>query len=123
MLVSSYPVVINYSDQSSFCAVINSKTAEKRLQFGAAKCKTMLIGENHNNFVVNNSLSVDTWKVEYQHDDDEDKLVETFGGQTNIENTDQQKYLGFFLSSKGDNMVHIKEMEKKSIMKYSISSF
>ena len=96
-------------------AVINSKTAEKRLQFGAAKCKTMLIGENHNNFVVNNSLSVDTWKVEYQHDDDEDKLVETFGGQTNIENTDQQKYLGFFLSSKGDNMVHIKEMEKKSI--------
>ena len=42
--------------------------------------------------------------------------METFDGQTNIENIDQQKYLGFFLSSKGDNMVHIKEMEKKSIL-------
>ena len=52
-------------------AVINSKTAEKRLQFGVTKCKTMLIGENHETSVENNNLAVDTWKVEY---DDEINL-------------------------------------------------
>ena len=46
----------------------------------------MLIGENHETSVENNNLAIDTWKLEY---DDEDKLVETFDGQTNIENIDQ----------------------------------
>ena len=95
-------------------AVINAKTAEKRLQFGVEKCKTMLIGGNSNN-IVNNNLSVDTWKVEYQVDATEDKLVEIFDGKSEIEMTDKQKYLGFFLSSEGDNMVNIKEMQKKSV--------
>ena len=40
-------------------AVINSKTAEKRLQFGVTKCETMLIGENHETSVENNNLALE----------------------------------------------------------------
>ena len=42
-------------------------------------------------------------------------LVETYEGQVDIEQTDQQRYLGFMLSSKSDNMVNISEMKKKSV--------
>ena len=42
-------------------------------------------------------------------------LVETFQGLKIIEKTEKQKYLGFVLSSCGDNMVNIKEMKNKSI--------
>ena len=42
-------------------------------------------------------------------------LEESYNGKVQIEKTENQKYLGFFLSSKGNNMVNIKEMEKKSI--------
>ena len=44
--------------------LINVKTAEKRLQFGPTKCKTMLIGKDTTN-VLNSELFVDSWKVEH----------------------------------------------------------
>ena len=43
---------------------INVKTAEKMLQFGHSKCKSMLVGNNTEN-VLNNNLHVDNWKTEY----------------------------------------------------------
>ena len=43
---------------------INVKTAEKSLQFGASKCKSLLIGKNKNG-VLNSDLVVDSWTVEY----------------------------------------------------------
>ena len=76
--------------------------------------KTMLIG-GYPDTVESNYMSVDIWKVEYQSDETEDKLVEIFYGQTEIEMTDKQKYLAFFLSSKGDNMVNVEEKQKKSV--------
>ena len=42
-------------------------------------------------------------------------LVEKYTGQIEIENVSEQKYLGFVLSSSGDNMVNIREIKKKSI--------
>ena len=93
-------------------AVINAKTAEKRLQFGVSKCKTMIIGDIKH--LVNNNLSVDNWKIRHTDKENED-LVETFDGKTTIEETDKYKYLGFLLSNRGDNMINIKEMRKKSI--------
>ena len=42
-------------------------------------------------------------------------MVETFKGLVSIDKTDNQKYLGFTISSKGDNMVNINVMKNKSI--------
>ena len=44
-------------------------------------------------------------------------LVETYCGKIPINKTDEQKYLGFVLSSKGDNMANISQIKKKSIRK------
>ena len=95
--------------------VMNVKSAEKRLQFGVSKCKSMLIGKNSEQ-AINNPIFVDNWKIDYQKvNQNEDKLVETFEGDIEMKKTEQQKYLGFILSSKGDNMKNIREMQNKSV--------
>ena len=43
---------------------MNVKTAEKTLQFGQTKCKSMLVGKNTDT-VINNELLVDTWAVKH----------------------------------------------------------
>ena len=40
-------------------------------------------------------------------------MVETYIGEVPIQETDEQRYLGFILSSKGDNMANINHMKKK----------
>ena len=92
-------------------AFINVKTAEKTLQFGSKKCKSMLIGKSTEH-IINSELMVDSWKIEYDSSDD---IIETYNGQVPIEQTHEQKYLGFVLSSTGDNMANIRQVEKKSI--------
>ena len=97
-------------------ALLNVKTAEKQLQFGIRKCKSMLVGKNKEN-AINNHLTVDSWKVQYIENKETGNidLHETYEGRVNIEKTDQQKYLGFILSCTGDNMVNIKAMKTKSM--------
>ena len=46
-------------------AFINLKTAEKTLQFGPTKCKTMLIGKDLKN-VIYSDIMVDKWTIKYQ---------------------------------------------------------
>jgi hypothetical protein len=93
---------------------INLKTAEKTLQFGPTKCKTMLVGKNLKN-VINSGLFVDKWSVNYEENiqTGEAELVESYTGQTEIENVMEQKYLGFVLSSTGDNMANIRENQEE----------
>ena len=43
---------------------MNVKTAEKTLQFGPTKCKSMLVGKNTEN-IINTDLLVDSWTVGY----------------------------------------------------------
>ena len=97
-------------------AMLNVKTAEKRLQFGKDKCKSMLISKNKDN-VMNNALSVDHWKVTHTENFEtgNNDLTETYEGLVEIEKTNEQKYLGFVISATGNNMVNIGEMKKKSI--------
>ena len=47
-------------------------------------------------------------------DTTKDNLVETYEGEVNVDQTDEQKYLGFILSSKGNNMANINAMKLKS---------
>ena len=63
------------------------------------------------------ALTVDEWKVSHKHNTitGENTLVETYMGQTKMENTDTYKYLRFLLSNKGDNTVNIHAMKNKSI--------
>ena len=99
---------------------INLKTAEKSLRFGVEKCKSMVIGsnnevENENN-ISNNKLLVDQWSVKYEESSTgEAILTEHYLGQSEIESTKSQKYLGFVLSSTGDNMANINPIKKKAI--------
>ena len=95
---------------------INIKTAEKGLQFGVKKCSTMLIGKNVEN-ILNSDLYVDKWKVEHRDNfvTGDTDLVETYAGQVKMGKSVEQKYLGFILSSTGDNMANIRMLKKKSI--------
>ena len=95
-------------------AFVNLKTAEKSLQFGTTKNKSMLVGKDVTN-VVNANLKVDIkWIIKYKENTGEADLEEFYCGLTDIEETDEQKYLGFILSNTGNNMANIREMKKKS---------
>ena len=97
-------------------SIINVKTAEKCLQFGVSKCKSMFIGKKKEHF-LDRELFVDKWKVEYKDnlETNEEELVETYEGLTPIGRTSEQKYLGFVISANGDNMANINAVKKKSI--------
>jgi hypothetical protein len=97
-------------------AFINLKTAEKTLQFGPTKCKTMLIGKDLKN-VIYSDLMVDKWTIKYQENiqTGEAELNEYHCGLTEIGKVTEQKYLGFVLSSTGSNMANISEVKKKAI--------
>ena len=94
---------------------MNVKTAEKTLQFGPTKCKSMLVGKGHQ--LLDSDLHVDNWTDQYKDNIEtgDVDLIETFDGQVVIEKATEQKYLGFVLSSYGDNMVNIRHMKNTSI--------
>ena len=96
-------------------AFINIKTAEKRLQFGVNKCKTMTVGKNveehHQNF-----LYVDKWVKSYQETvEGETILIENYVGKTKMEQVSQTKYLGQIISNQNNNKANISEIKNKSI--------
>ena len=61
---------------------LNVKTAEKYLQFGAKKCKSMLVGHDTGN-IYNDKLVVDNWSKEYveNRNSGEIELVENYHGK------------------------------------------
>ena len=95
---------------------INQKTAEKTLQFGVTKCKSMLICKDSTG-VLECDLMVDSWEASYEEDENTGvlSLKEKYNGLTKIEKTDKHTYLGFVISSSGDNMANIEQMKNKSI--------
>ena len=97
-------------------AIFNVKTAEKTLQFGVKKCKTMLIGKKVEN-IHKNKLTVDKWTVDHIEDKitGDTELVESYTGKVEIGQVDEQKYLGFIISNSGNNMANIRGIRNKSI--------
>ena len=93
-----------------------SKQPEKGLQFGIKKYKSMLIGKNTKNVIISNLL-VDKWSVEHREDvqTGETELCEEYCGQVEIDQTNEQKYLGFVISHLGDNMANIRAINNISI--------
>jgi hypothetical protein len=76
----------------------------------------MIVGKNIKN-AINNELLVDGWKETFVDNIEtgECDLVDEYIGEIPIGETEEQKYLGFILSSKGDNMANINAIKKKSI--------
>ena len=96
--------------------IINLKTAEKCLQFGIKKCKSMFIGKVREDF-LDSEIVVDKWRTEFKENAEtgEEELIETYMGQTPIGKTNEQKYLGFVISGSGNNMSNINAVKRKSI--------
>ena len=92
---------------------LNVKTANKYLQFGPDKCKSMLIGNIRKKFdFLHNLLEVDTWKT--THDED-GNMIETYEGKTKIEGVDEMIYLGVVISCAGKNLKNIIHKGNKAI--------
>ena len=97
-------------------AILNVKTSEKCLQYGVTKCKSMLVGKNSES-IINTELLVDNWSEDYVKNIEtgETELVEEYLGEVPIGQTKEYKYLGFVISSEGNNMTNINALKKKSI--------
>ena len=67
-------------------AILNTKSAEKGLQFGTAKCKVMNIGKELE-YIKNSRIYVDKWSEEYIEDTEtgEIELNENYTGKVAIE--------------------------------------
>ena len=67
-------------------ALINVNSADKGLQFGPTKCKSMLIGKETEH-VLNSDLLVDSWIVKHELnlETGEGELIEKYGGPIPIE--------------------------------------
>ena len=65
----------------------------------------MLVGKDTEN-IFNDKLVVDSWSKDYveNRDSAEIELVENYCGRTEIGVVTEQKYLGFTISSTGNNM-------------------
>ena len=99
-----------------FNAFINVKSAEKTLQLGPSKCKSMLIGKQVEDIHLSD-IEVDSWRVEHQINTQTgvDELIEHYDGKVSIQQITEHLYLGFVVSCKGENMANISHLKKESI--------
>ena len=95
--------------------ILNVKTSEKGLQYGIGKCKSMIIGNQDN--CIDSDLLVDSWEQHYVENKKTGgyEMVENYVGEVPVGKTCEYKYLGFIISSTGDNMANINAKKNKSI--------
>ena len=91
---------------------INAKTNIKKLQFGEDKCHKMHIGAE-NSYCPD--LFIDKWKVNTVKDFDTETIekVDILEGEHQIEDSDEERYLGDILSSDGSNAKNIQARKGK----------
>ena len=93
-------------------AYLNMITADKYLQFGPDKCKTMLVGSMKKKFnFLHTNLQGDTWKSTHNQGGN---LVDTFVGKTDMEDVKDIMYLGVAISCDGKNEKNIIHKRNKS---------
>ena len=93
---------------------INAKTNTKKLQFGETKCHKMHVGLKNETCP---DLYVDTWKL---GNEDEivtafDKLVDQETGESLLNKTESEKYLGDIVSCDGKNTKNILARRAKGV--------
>ena len=82
---------------------LNSKTAEKRLQFSTSKCIKLHIGKSCNDTLCRET-HVDGWNVDVVTDEETGICFqsESFGGSEKMKVKQEQTYLGDVISSEGN---------------------
>ena len=90
------------------------KTDSKKLQFGAPKCKKMHVGKNLESFKWQ-TLKVDDWKeIEIVNEETGDEEIQDIiEGTKDMENKENEKYLGDILSTDGRNIKNVKARVSK----------
>ena len=92
-------------------AFINVKTADKDLQFGADKCKTMTVSKRKPYSFQTPALSVDAWETKHKENGDTEEI---FMGEKYIKEESSLMYLGHVLSKNGGNLENIIDKRNKS---------
>ena len=93
-------------------AFVNSKTANKDLQFGADKCKYMIVSKKKPESFHIPNIQVDQWEATH---DKNGEVIDKFLGKSSMKEENSLMYLGHMLSKNGDNMPNIIHMRNKSI--------
>ena len=95
-------------------AFINYKTSNIKLQFGTDKCKKLHIGKKREEYKCGKML-VDKWtELEVRNDvTNETEIEDTFAGEEEMEEKEEEKYLGEMISSDGKNLKNIKARVSK----------
>ena len=93
---------------------IKFQTNSKKLQFGVSKCKKIHIGKTCEDFKCQ-TLNVDNWaEVEVVNEDTASISIEDcFMGEEEMENKQEEKYLGDIISHDGRNIKNIKARVNK----------
>ena len=95
-------------------AFINAKTNIKKLQFGVNKCQKMHVGANRSYCP---ELKVDKWEVKLVENfqTSEKALEDEFVGEHVMEESENEKYLGDYISNKGNNQKNIEARKAKGV--------
>ena len=96
-------------------AFVNTKTNQKKLQFGTEKCHKMHVGKKVEEICPD--LFVDGWSMKEVTEVNTGKRVikEEHTGQTKMEEVFEEKYLGYILSEDGRNMKNILARVSKGV--------
>ena len=95
---------------------LNSKTAEKRLQFGTSKCIKLHIGKSCNDTLCRET-HVDGWNVDVVTDAETGicSQRESFGGSEKMKVKQEQTYLGDVISSDGKHAKNVIARKNKGL--------
>ena len=112
--------LISISECGHQTAMVNSyiklKTATKKLQFGAEKCKKMHIGKTKEEYKCQN-LFIDKWEEKEMESCDSKnfQIVDTYEGEEIMEEKESERYLGDIISKDGRNLKNFKARVNKGI--------
>ena len=95
---------------------LNSKTAEKRLQFGTSKCIKLHVGRSCNDALCGDTY-VDGWNVDVVTDAETGICTqsESFGGSEKMKVKQEQTYLGDVISADGKHTKNVIARKNKGL--------
>ena len=88
---------------------INHKTSSMKLQFGTSKCKKLHVGKKEKDYKCV-KMSVDKWTEEERKMEkrNESYIKDTFVGREEMEEKEDEKYLGDLISTDGRNLKNVR---------------
>ena len=92
---------------------LGCKSTLKKLQFGAGKCKKMHIGKKHEEFRCH-AIFVDKWEeTEENNIVGKERIEDMCLGKVQMENSEEEKYLGDIINKDGRNLKNIQSRINK----------